>query len=254
LRGVLYLEPSALFAAVKLGCQAPISSKINSVNGGGNMESDNLKEHVFKTYFNLRVGIGLLSILFPILLWIVGSLKGVKLQDSMSAYYHANNVTRDIFVGILCAIGFFLCLYRGFTIRENWALNLAGIFAIGVAFFPMQWNCGDACTKFSLHGFFAISLFLCMAYVCIRCASETLPLLNDKKVEKRYRKIYNFLGIGMILAPVVAWVLTIIFRHAYTFIAEFVGIAVFASYWLIKSRELSSTQAELKALFGKFKT
>ena len=163
---------------------------------------------------------------------------------------------RDIFVGILFAIGFFLCLYRGFSTRENRALNLAGAFAIGVAILPIEWNCGDECKKISWHGFFAISLFLCMAYVCIGCASETLRLLKDEKRKKRYSRIYKFLGLSMILAPVVALLLTIVFRkfHAYTYIAEAIGIVAFASYWLIKSRELSSTKAELKALFDKFET
>jgi hypothetical protein len=216
-----------------------------------NMKSDELRDHILKTYFYLRIGIGILAILFPILLWIFGSLNDVKLQDSMSAYYHVTNITRDIFVGILCAIGFFLYLYKGFSIRENLALNLAGILAIGVALFPMQWDCRDECSKFSIHGFCAISLFLCMAYVCIRCASETLRYLNDETVKKRYRKIYNIIGIGMIVSPLVAGVLTVVFRQAYTIIVEWVGIYVFASYWLIKSYELASTQADRKALLGK---
>ena len=216
------------------------------------MDIEKLKKHIIKTYFILRFGIGVLAILFPFLLWIFGLFKGVPLQDSMSAYYHANQTTRDIFVGILIALGLFICLYRGFSTRENWTLNLAGIFAIGVALFPMEWDCGDACRKFSLHGFFAVSLFLCMAYVCIRCASETLHLLKNPSIEDRYRKIYKWLGIGMIIAPIIAWVLTVVFRHAYVFIIEFVGIAIFAAYWLVKSHELKSTEPEIKILLDKF--
>ncbi len=196
-----------------------------------------------------------MGIAFPFLLWCIGVFKGVALQDSMSAYYHANETTRDIFVGILFAIGFFLCLYRGFTDKENWALNLAGVFAFGVALFPMEWNCGDACNRFSWHGFFAISLFLCMAYVCIWCAPDTLRLLKDKQKRKFYSMAYKLLGLGMILAPAVALLFTAILRrfHAYTFIAEFVGIATFASYWLTKTRELAYTEPELKALSGELK-
>jgi hypothetical protein len=90
-----------------------------------------------------------------------------------------------------------------------------------------------------------------MAYVCIRCASETLRYVNDEVVKKRYRIIYTIIGICMFITPLVAGVLTVVFRHAYTIIVEWVGIYVFASYWLIKSYELASTQADLKALSGK---
>jgi hypothetical protein len=213
------------------------------------MTPDKLQQNILSTYFNLRVGIAVLALGFPLLLWIGGNWQGIGIQDSMSAYYHASanhKSMRDFFVGILFAVGVFLYLYRGNSNLENIALNLAGAFAVGVAIFPMQWGCGDQCSSISLHGVCAISLFLCLAFVCIFCASDTLPKLKNGNLQTRYRRIYLLLGASMILAPVAAFLLTVVFRslQTYTFIAEAMGIAVFAIYWVVKSSELSLSKAE----------
>ena len=69
-------------------------------------------------------------------------------QDSLSAYYHCSRegatapararpaTSRRRAV----AAGTFLIFYRGYTRREDWALNLAGIAAAGVAFFPSDFG------------------------------------------------------------------------------------------------------------------
>ena len=220
------------------------------------MKSDELQNHIFATYVNLRIGVAIIAIAFPLLLWVGGAMQGLPLQDSMSAYYHAisnDKSMRNWFVGILFAVGVFLYLYKGYSPQENYALNFAGAFAIGVAIFPMEWNCGEECKKISMHGTCAILFFLCIAYVCIRCASDTLHLLNDKVRERRYRILYRQIGIGMILSPLIALLLTLIFQQfkSFTFFAEAAGIWIFAAYWLLKSRELSSTNAERLALHDK---
>jgi Protein of unknown function (DUF998) len=171
----------------------------------------------------------------------------------MSAYYHAiadGKSMRDWFVGILFAVAIFLYLYKGYSAAENIALNLAGAFAVGIAIFPMEWNCGDACKDFSVHGFCAISFFLCIAFVCIRCASDTLKRIPDEKTKRRYGRLYKIIGLVMIAAPAIAFALTVLLRQysSRTFIAEAVGIFAFATYWLAKSRELYVTQVERKAL------
>lgn len=222
------------------------------------MKSGELQDHVFATYVSLRFGMAAIAIAFPLLLWFGGAMQGIPLQDSMSAYYHAvfaDKSMRNWFVGLLFALGILLHLYKGFSKQENIALNFAGVFAIGVAMIPMEWNCGEACQKISLHGISAISLFLCIAYVCIFRASDTLRLLKNKLLEARYRRIYTLIGVGMILSPLIAVLMTAIFRQfkSYTFFAEAAGIWIFASYWLVKSYELSSTNAERRVLRGKIK-
>jgi hypothetical protein len=55
----------------------------------------------------------------------------------MSRYYYAlgsdGYLMRDWFVGLLFAVGNFLYLYKGFGRAEDWALNIGGVLALGVA-------------------------------------------------------------------------------------------------------------------------
>ena len=78
---------------------------------------------------------GIIGIFLPLLLWLVAYvISSQGLLPSMSAYYHS--VSRDVFVGALFAIGAAAFLYKGYSYKENIAMNLAGIFAVGVAVFP----------------------------------------------------------------------------------------------------------------------
>jgi hypothetical protein len=57
-----------------------------------------------------------------------------SLPGSMSGYYYTH--MRDLFVGALCALGVFLVAYVGYDEVDRWITNIAGLCAIGVAFFP----------------------------------------------------------------------------------------------------------------------
>jgi Flp pilus assembly protein protease CpaA len=165
---------------------------------------------------------------FPLLLWGIGKLwYGIPLQNSMSAYYFAqsphpeggiirtwlrsidfspistllgfldqldsNAPMRSWFVGLLFVFGVLLYLYKGFTIGENWWLNAAGIFAIGVALFPMCWEGGANCPSFSVHGTVAMLAFLCIAVVAVWSAQNTLYelLKNGSTIRQGSRPNYR---------------------------------------------------------------
>jgi hypothetical protein len=215
-----------------------------------------LQKHILSSYTALRRGIGLLAVALPLILSILGIvLARVALQESISAYYHAGaGAMRNWFVGILWAIGVFLLLYRGFTQRENIALDMAGILLIVVAMVPMEWDCGDSCQKVSVHGVSAISFFLMIGYVCIFRSSDTLHLVKDSARRHCYRKLYRFLGHAMWVFPTIVGVLLFLGANPlgpYTiFILETVAIWVFAAYWLIKSREIQESNADLEAARG----
>jgi hypothetical protein len=234
------------------------------------MNSNSLSQHIAATYQASRVGLAIIAFCFPPWLVIGGLIFGpVKWQDSMSAYYHASNVPdpldhpelgpmRNWFVGLLFGLGIIFYLYKGFTKLENWALNIAGIMALGVALFPMAWGPNFPGKEahlfglnFSLHGTFAVSLFLCIAYVCIFRASDTLPLLKDKAKEEKYHKKYQVLGHLMWGFPVIAWILSSTAGgHYYVFFAEMLGVWIFAIFWWVKSREIQESSADLKAMSG----
>lgn len=212
-----------------------------------------LEDHVFLTYFSLRIGIAIMALAFPFLLLLGGLYIGVPWQDSMSAYYHASSgdsSMRDWFVGLLFGVAAFLILYRGYRPLENWLLNVGGLCAVGVAIFPMSWKCASNC-KWSPHGFCAVAFFLCLAAVCLFCSRDTLQLIKDPNRRKRYQGIYSALGFMMVVLPLAAWLATTVFAPSkVTFCIETAGIVAFSAYWLTKSKELEESQLDKKVMKG----
>jgi hypothetical protein len=93
-----------------------------------------------------------------------------------------------------------------------------------------------------LHYFGAFLFFICIAIVCWFCADDTLPLIDDKVREKRYRRLYRVTSILMTLVPFFATVLYLRGFRSTVFWVELAGVAVFILYWSIKSYEMSSIQ------------
>jgi hypothetical protein len=223
------------------------------------MQSDELQGHVFSTYVSLRYGLAVIGAVLPILVYVIGAFHGVELQGSMSAYYWAPGggqaPSRDAFVGCLFAVAACLYLYKGFTTRENVALNLAAIFAVGVAVFPTEWNCQVDCGRFSVHGASAVLMFLCLVFVVWFCARDTLSLLPEPSAG-RYRMLYGAIGLVMLVSPLTAFVLNSFIGagSSYIFFIEAAGIWAFAAYWFAKSRELRKSSATRRALQGDIET
>jgi len=153
-----------------------------------NTDSEILK-HITTTYLNLRVGMAVLAFFLPIGL-ITGVMfsSSVDMQGSISAFYHTP--MRNLFVGVLVAVGVFLYLYKGFSVEENLVLNVAGILSIGVAFLPTsvpsEINAQasrflplDPFTSPMLHGICAVSLFLAIGYMKV----------NGRSINKNTRKL-----------------------------------------------------------------
>jgi hypothetical protein len=220
---------------------------------------EELQQHILSTYVNIRVGIAVIGILFPFILWLGGSLYAhLPLQCSMSAYYHAvgyeGRSMRDWFVGLLFVVGIFLYLYKGFSRAEDWALNIGGVLAVGVAVFPMPLETASS-PWITLHGFCAIGLFLSIAFVALFCADDTLELVKDTTVPNpaqviaRLKLLYKLIGAAMILSMLAAYILNTVFKTEFrTFWVEAAGILSFGTYWLVKSWELRTTALELKTV------
>jgi hypothetical protein len=87
------------------------------------------------SYLYLRKVVGWIGSLLPVAL-VTGNLiyTTTSVPGSMSAYYYTH--MRNVFVGALCALGVFLIAYAGYDQVDRWITNVAGLGAIGVAFFP----------------------------------------------------------------------------------------------------------------------
>ena len=113
----------------------------------------------------LRRAVGLSGFVLPVVLAVGGWSLGVPLQDNISSYYHTP--MRDVFVGVLSAMGVFLFCYRGTDWVENWTANIGSVAAIGVAMFPLD-PASDPLLQRSvigyLHTFFGGVLFITFAF------------------------------------------------------------------------------------------
>lgn len=116
-------------------------------------EKRELVEHVYLTYRSLRVALAVTCFAIPLGLIFVGFMTHTRLQDSLSNYYYAEyppKLLRVLFVGLLYLLGGLFIAYRGFDTRDNWIHNLAGVFAVGVASFPMHCPYPDASDRYTL--------------------------------------------------------------------------------------------------------
>jgi hypothetical protein len=224
-------------AATIAGLATGVATGVHALKESVATEVDSIKheldpieliDHMLKTYFWLRVLLIIVALAFPLALRWFGHARGIPFPNSMSDYYHTAN--RDIFVGSLAATGAMLIAYRGHGGRENWLLNLAGVFAILVASFPSGhgWQ--------SIHGYSAISFFVCITLVAWFCSSDTLRYLNqvDDAKASQFHWAYRLVGLGMIVSPL--WAMSQ--RGHEVFWVEFGGIYAFAAYWTIKTYEL----------------
>jgi hypothetical protein len=223
------------------------------------MKASELQDHIAGTYFSLRWGMVAMAFAFPVVITLGGSfLFKVGLMESLSQYYYTG--VRDLFVGLLVAIGACLYLYKGFSTSENLALNLAGAFVVCVAMFPTSPpTCAGSCSLVTTHAVAAVLFFLCIAYVAIFKGPETLSLIGDERKRVKYRRTYKTLGTAMIVSPVVALIASRTLegwtgKKFLVVFAEWLAVWIFATYWLFKSRELASTEAEKQALSSDLQT
>lgn len=224
------------------------------------LKQDELQKHILATYFDLRVGVAAIAFLFPVILPLMGNYLGVEFQPSLSDYYHTD--MRNGFVGILFIIGAFLYLYRGFSNWENWLLNAAGLLAVCIALLPtdmkgsasMQ-NAAEVFSMPLLHGFCAVTFFICIALVCITCSRLTLDQIKENGYRKKLlMSIYWLLGILMVTLPLTAAGIARFTELAnpdmkshVIFWIEFAGVWVFATYWMVKSYEIHKTESDKHA-------
>jgi hypothetical protein len=209
------------------------------------------------TYFALRAWLAGLGISLPILLFVVGRLLGVcwDSMSSISAFHWLTGITRDLFTGILCAIGIASIIYRGYGCLENWLLNIAGGALVVVALRPMPWppktppgfiadlNCPVPLAPAAgngpfpeLHYVAAVTFFVLIAISMFFCADDTLGGPMSPAAIARWRRMYRGFSAAMIITPFCAWLFA---DHVHvTLYLEAAGVFVFAAYWIVKTYEL----------------
>jgi len=209
-----------------------------------------LRKHMFSTYRSMRIGMLVIALAFPLVLWIVGGVVyGLSLQDSMSAYYWASikegggPPMRVWFVGILFALATCLFLYKGYTRLEDSALNVAAVCAFLVALVPMCWTTESECPSWrKLHGGSAIVFFVLLASVSILHALYALGWLQggSRRPRSKYWLWYVGTALVMVLSPIGAGIFFET-NPARTFWTEVAGIVAFCIFWGVQSWQIHNS-------------
>ena len=201
--------------------------------------NDKYLRHTY-SYLALRKAVGWIGILLPFILMFGVFLifKGEIIQESISHYYHTG--MGDVFVGALCAVALFLFFYSGHDKWDDRAGNIAGLFAIGVAWFPAT-EVGQSDLTGIIHFTFAALFFLTLALFSLFLFTRKGPNPTTQKLTRN--KIYVICGLVMI-ACLVAIVIYLNFiqnenpESSFVYWAETVALIAFGVSWLTKGGTL----------------
>jgi hypothetical protein len=205
------------------------------------------------TYKTMRRMIGILGMALPVVLflWSVCLTRDHFLLDSISSYYHTNR--RDLFVGILCAVSFFLFSYHGYSKLDFFIFKIASFSALCVALFPAfikspetpYIHIGPKVSEFTntVHYISAFIFFVTLAFVSLFLFTQRHPHAANKPVTPRKRirnRVYIVCGI-VILACILCMIVlnflpetSAVFKLDPVFWVETVALFAFAFSWLLK--------------------
>ncbi|MBN2632124.1 MAG: hypothetical protein JXR66_01110 [Bacteroidales bacterium] len=188
----------------------------------------------------MRKTVGWIGILLPFVL-IAGTLilSGEDpVRKNISLYYHSE--MRDVFVGALCAIALFLFFYTGYDKWDDRAGNLAGFFALGVAFFPTVRE-GPYDISAWIHFFSAACFFLVLSVFSLFLFTRKESSPSKRKIKRNI--IYRICGYVMIVC-LVSIIIFMIFLEGrdrqsdFVFWAETIALIAFGTSWLTKGGTL----------------
>jgi hypothetical protein len=135
----------------------------------------------------MRRGVGLLAILLPVLTavgyCVLGGQRGGFLDSISESYY---TLMRDVFVGTLCMVAFFLYAYRGYNAFEDRLFNVLAVLCVVIAFFSM--NPVDGAPDVDTAAPPA-------CYHAIRMTPTCLLMLNNRVLMSHY-KWFGWVHIG----------------------------------------------------------
>jgi len=174
------------------------------------------------SYLALRKAIGVLGIGLPLAVSL-GALIVFQtgLQGSISDYYYTG--TRDVLVGTLWAIGFFLLSYKGYGRADAIAGNWGCVFAVGITLFPTVPDINPSATAIwigYLHVAFALLFFSTLIYFSLWLFTKTDPSKPPTKKKLQRNMVYRACGYTMALC-----------------------ILLIGAYYLLKNRGASALQA-----------
>jgi hypothetical protein len=208
------------------------------------------KNALIFSYLTLRKAIGVLGTSLPFVLSL-GALVlfGTGIQGSVSGYYHTG--MRDVFVGVLCVIGFFLLSYRGYNGADDIVGDLGCLFAVGVALFPTTpSNAASSGVRIIgyVHFVFAVLFLLTLIYFSLFLFTKTEADPNQSPTPRKLQRnrVYKACGYTMLLCIVL---IAIYYRlpdelaspiegYKPVFWLESIAVVAFGISWLTKGEAI----------------
>ena len=206
-----------------------------------NIDPKDAKDYVI-SYNTLRIAVGILGIVLPIILYVGTILldKETQLLNSISSYAHKR--IGNGFVGIMCAVALFLYSYLGHDFKDNILGHLGATCALGVAFFPN--NVPDPWTTINIIHLSSAFLF----FTTLILFSLWLFPKTDQEVmstqKKNRNKVYRICGYTMIACIVLiilykAWLIDVWPEHGCfqpVFWLESFALVAFGISWITKGQ------------------
>ncbi len=191
-------------------------------------------------YRALRLFIGLIAVVLPIALPLVaGHWSFDNFLPSMSDYYHDN--PRDLFVGSLSGIAILLFAYNGRAKTDLQLSKIAGVFALGVAFFPVA---PDLATPHEqalgvIHNICALGLFIILALFCLFLFPNAPRFMTKEERTARERRrdaIYRASGYSILACIALIGISSLMsddFRQRFkpVFFLEWIALTAFGISW-----------------------
>ena len=206
------------------------------------------KNTLIISYLTLRKTIGILGALLPFVLYFGAAIIfQTGMRASISRYYHTD--MRNVFVGVLFVIGFFLFSYKGYERCDDIAGDLGCIFALGTALFPVAPDIpasGDARVIGYIHYFFASAFFLTISYFSLVLFTKKDKEIPPTRRKLQRNKVYKVCGYTMIVCLVLIAIYSFLPDKVSSpmeacnpvFWLEAVAVVAFGISWLIKGETL----------------
>ena len=197
-----------------------------------------------RSYLYFRIFIGCIGIAFPFVLLVGQKLLEGGILNAISDYNYSASM-RNVFVGGLVALGMLLIAYQ-YARVDNIVTTIAGLCAMGVAFFPEAPALSPSHAQQVIgifHLIFAASFFVILAYIALFLFTKSAA--SDPTKRKRQRnQVYRVCG-GTILACI-ALLLSLLVVHIPSQISalhpvywlETVAVVAFGAAWIVKGELL----------------
>ncbi len=203
------------------------------------MDTEEKYSRLTYSYLDLRKSVGWIGILLPFVL-MLGLFLFFSQEDtptSISHYYHSS--MRNVFVGSLCAVALFMFFYTGPEKKDNWAGNVAGFFAVGVAWFPTTESGIETDFIGIIHYICAAVFFLTLAFFSLFLFTKTNNKLTMTIQKKARNRIYKICGIIIIICLIAIAIHKMFgINPVIVFWAETIALIVFGISWLTKGGTL----------------